>query len=84
MFTFDALSPVWRAAVLLLGRAIAEEHELERPSVEAIVTATGASKSRAYELAAKLAMTLPTLVRSPGRPAKERYGVLKPIPTIRA
>jgi hypothetical protein len=72
VFTSVALPPAWLAAVLLLGRAIAEEHELDRPSVEAIVTATGASKSRAYEVAAKLARTLPTLVRSPGRPAKEQ------------
>ena len=57
--------------MLLLGRAIAERNELACPSVEAIVKATGASKSHAYEVAGKLATLLPSLVRTPGRPAKE-------------
>ena len=40
----------------LLARAIAARYEaLPSPSVEAILTATGASRSRAYELAARLA-----------------------------
>jgi hypothetical protein len=66
------LPPAWLAAVLLLGRTIAEERGLASESVDAIVEATGASKSHAYEVASKLAATLPTLVRAPGRPAKER------------
>lgn len=66
-----ALPPAWLAAVLLLGRGIAEEHDLDCPSVDAIVTATGASKSHAYDVAAKIATVLPTLVRAPGRPAKD-------------
>jgi hypothetical protein len=64
-----ALPPAWLAAVLLLGRGVAEDHDLDRPSVEAIVAATGASKSTAYEVAARIATALPTLVRPPGRPA---------------
>jgi hypothetical protein len=70
VITSVALPPVWLAAVLLLGRTIGEEHGLACESVDAIITATGASKSRAYEVAGELAATLPTLVRAPGRPAK--------------
>jgi transposase InsO family protein len=65
-----ALPPAWLAAVLLLGRTIAEAHDLDCPSVDAIVTATGASKSQAYDVAAKIATLLPTLVRAPGRPLR--------------
>jgi hypothetical protein len=66
-----ALPPTWLAAVLLLGRAIAQRHELPCASGDAIVKAIGASKSQAYEVAGELAALLPTLVRTPGRPAKE-------------
>jgi hypothetical protein len=66
----DALPPLWLAAVLLLARTIAARYELASPSVDALVTATGASRSRAYELVARLAALLPTLVRAPGRPAR--------------
>jgi len=69
VFASVALLPsVWLAAVLLLARAIAERHELPCPTTRAILAATGASKSRAYEIVAKLAAVLPTLVRAPGRP----------------
>jgi hypothetical protein len=64
-----ALPPAWLGALLLLGRTIAEAHDLVCPSVDAIVTATGASKSHAYEVAARIGALLPTLVRVPGRPA---------------
>jgi hypothetical protein len=56
---------------LLVARVIAGRYELERPSVDAILKATGASKSRTYELAARLAALLPGLAGSPGRPVKE-------------
>ena len=42
--------------------------QLPAPTVEQILTATGATKSRAYELAASLADVLPTLTRGRGRP----------------
>lgn len=71
MLASVALPPAWLAAVLLLGRAIAERHELLCPSGDAILKATGASKSQAYEVVGKLAALLPTLVRAPGRPTKE-------------
>jgi hypothetical protein len=64
-----ALPPAWLAAVLFVGRRIAEAHDLDCPSVDAILTATGASKSHAYDVAAKIATVLPTLVHAPGRPA---------------
>lgn len=64
------LPSAWLAAVLMLARSIAKRHELPYPTVAAILAATGASKSRAYELVAKLAAVLPTLVRAPGRPAR--------------
>jgi hypothetical protein len=67
-----ALPPAWIAAVLLLGRSIADEHGLACESVDAIVKATGASKSHAYEVAGRLAASLPALVREPGRPAKQQ------------
>jgi hypothetical protein len=65
-----ALPPLWLAAVLLLARTIAARYELAFPSVDAILTATGASRSRAYELVARLCALLPTLVRAPGRPPR--------------
>lgn len=63
-----ALPPAWLAAVLLLGRTIAEDHDLDCPSVDTIVKATCASKSHAYEVVGRIAAILPTLVRAPGRP----------------
>jgi len=41
---------------------------LELPPVEAILTATGAKRSRAYELATKLLEAVPNLTRPVGRP----------------
>jgi len=67
-----ALPPAWLAGVLLLGRTISAERGLACESVDAIVAATGASKSRAYEVAGELAEVLPALVRTPGRPAKQQ------------
>jgi hypothetical protein len=58
------------AAVLLVARAIAERYDLPRASVEDILKATGASRSRTYELSARLASLIPTLAGAPGRPQK--------------
>lgn len=69
MVAFAALPPAWLAAVLLLGRAIGAPLELDVPSVDAIVKATGASRSHAYDLCGRLAERLSALVRAPGRPA---------------
>ncbi len=67
-----ALPPLIVAALLLVARSLAERYELACPSADAILTATGASKSRAYELAAQLVALVPTLARSAGRPAKSK------------
>jgi hypothetical protein len=67
-----ALPSTWLAAVLLLGRTIGEPRGLVCPAVDAIIEATGASKSRAYEVAGELAASLPALVRAPGRPPKQQ------------
>jgi hypothetical protein len=62
--------------VLLLGRTIAQDCGLACESVTRIVAATGASKSRAYEVVDELVTALPTLVRLPGRPSKEQPAVV--------
>ena len=59
------------AALLLVARIVAVRYQLASPSVDAILTATGVSRSRAYELATRLLALAPALLRAPGRPAKE-------------
>jgi hypothetical protein len=56
--------------VLLLARAFLDELGLPHPCARAILEATGATKSRAYELVDALTGLLPTLVRPVGRPKK--------------
>lgn len=56
------------AALLLLARTFLRDFGLAHPSAEAILEATGAAKSRAYELRDTLAALLPTFVRPVGRP----------------
>jgi hypothetical protein len=68
----SSLSSVVLAAVMLLARMIAVRYGLVRASVDEILTATGASRSRAYELVSRLHLLLPTLAASPGRPLKAR------------
>jgi hypothetical protein len=63
-----AVSPVLAAAVLLLGHEYLRVFGLTGPSVEQIITATGASRSRAYELREELRRVLPSLQRPVGRP----------------
>ena len=72
MLASVALPPAWLAGVLLFGRTLGEPRGLVCPPVDSIIEATGASKSRAYEVAGKLAAALPALVRAPGRPAKQQ------------
>jgi hypothetical protein len=66
------VSPLLTAAVLLLGRMVGTDLGLSLPTVSAILEATGASRSRAYELCGVLRALLPTLGRPPGRPAAAR------------
>jgi hypothetical protein len=63
-----AASPMLAAAVLLLGHEYLRAFGLTGPSVEQLITATGASRSRAYELREELRRVLPSLLRPVGRP----------------
>ena len=68
--TFENVPPALLAAVLLAARSLGQHFKLPCASAEAILTATDASRTRAYELVAALLANLPTLVRPPGRPAR--------------
>ena len=57
-----------QAALLLTARSPAVALGLAVPSAEEILAATGAGRSRAYELAGRLRKLLPTLLQGPGRP----------------
>jgi hypothetical protein len=60
--------PVLVAAILLVARPLLDALGLPHPTAEAVIAATGASRSRAYELRAVVEAALPALLRSPGRP----------------
>jgi len=64
-----AVSPSLTAALLLCAREPLGRLELPSPSVAQILQATGARRSRAYELSGELRELLPSLQRPPGRPA---------------
>jgi len=57
------------AALLLLARALLAQLRLPHPTAAQVLEATGASRSRAYELRDRLQAALPTLVGPVGRPA---------------
>jgi len=59
-----------QAAVLFAARSLCLHLALPHPSAEEILTATGATRSRAYELCAALIALLPTLTRPCGRPVQ--------------
>ncbi|MBZ0120699.1 MAG: hypothetical protein K8H88_27140, partial [Sandaracinaceae bacterium] len=59
------------AGVLLCARSLGEQLELPFASTSQILSATGATRSRAYELARELREQLPKLARPPGRPRGE-------------
>jgi hypothetical protein len=65
------VSPNVTAGVLLCARRIGEQLELPFPEASAILDASGATRSRAYEVASVLRELLPTLARAPGRPRAE-------------
>lgn len=58
------------AALLILAASWLRELGLLHPTVAQILEATGASRSRAYELKARLEIQLEELARPPGRPEK--------------
>jgi hypothetical protein len=65
----QGVPPLAHAAVLLVARTLLVSFGLPCPSVLAILSETGASRSRAYELAATLTALLPTLIQPRGRPS---------------
>jgi hypothetical protein len=66
----DSVSPTVAAAVLLAAVPLLAEWRLAHPSVAEILAATGVSRSRAYELRARLQELLLGLVQATGRPAR--------------
>lgn len=56
------------AGLLLAARLFLQKLALPHPSVDAILTATGAGRTRAYALRDAVLQALPKLQRSPGRP----------------
>lgn len=65
-----AVTPNVAAGLLLAARSLCRTLALDLPipSASRIVAATGATRSRAYELSRSLLELLPTLERPPGRP----------------
>lgn len=65
----DSVSPVVAAALLLAASERARRHGLPHPTVDQILIATEATRSRAYEVRDELLVLLPSLHRPAGRPA---------------
>lgn len=63
------VAPVLEAGLLLAALVRLTRLGLPRPTAAAILEATGASKTRAYEVRAALEDQLPGLLRAPGRPS---------------
>jgi len=66
-----AVSPNVTAGVLLCARRLGEQLDLPFPATREVLEATGASRSRAYEVAREIRDLLPSLVRPVGRPRAE-------------
>jgi hypothetical protein len=67
-----AVAPLGAAAVLFAARMLGEPLGLALPGVQEVLDATGATRSRAYELAGEVLDFLPTLERPRGRPLAAR------------
>lgn len=65
----ESVSPLVTAGLLLAACEFARKLGLLHPNVEQILSATGATRSRAYELRDVLIALLPSLSRPVGRPA---------------
>lgn len=63
-----AVAPVLVAALLLVAISFLTALGLPRPTAAAVLEKTGAGKTRAYELAARVLAILPALLSPPGRP----------------
>ncbi len=59
------------AGVLLCARAVGAQLDLPLPAASQILSATNATRSRAYEVASEIRALLPTLARPAGRPRVE-------------
>ena len=68
----SAVSPHVLAALLLVARTVFQSLDMEAPAAAAILAATGAGRSRTYELSHELLALLPGLERPVGRPASAR------------
>ncbi len=64
-----AVAPIATAGLLLAAVSFLQKLGLPCPSTQAVLDATGATKSRAYEVRAAVLDGLPSLVSPPGRPA---------------
>ncbi len=62
------VSPLLVAALLLAAGEHLRAFDLPHPTVQQVIEATGASRSRAYELRDALLVGLPSLLRPVGRP----------------
>lgn len=62
-----AVSPL-HAGLLLVALPLLRQLDLPAPTATDVLEATGAGRSRAYELKAMIEAALPTLQRAPGRP----------------
>ncbi len=67
---WSAVPSVVAAALLLAAVPLLAALGLPHPSTEEILAATGAGRSRAYELRRAVEQIVPTVLRPPGRPAK--------------
>lgn len=72
-----AVSPHVTAGILLYARQLSKSLKLACPSSAEVLAATGASRSRAYEIACQVRDVLPTLSRPPGRPPTEHTSVAR-------
>lgn len=66
-----AVSPLLTAALALAASSLLRHLRLPRPTVSQIIDATGASRSRAYEIRDVVLGLLPSLERPVGRPRAE-------------
>ena len=64
------VSPILTAGLLLAAIPSLTALGLVHPSAAQVLAATGASKTRAYEIRAEILTLLPSLLRPPGRPAE--------------
>ena len=67
-----AVSPNVTAGILLYARQLAKPLGLACASTDEVLAATGATRSRAYEIASQARDLLPPLSRPPGRPPAEQ------------